>query len=228
VYENRPYEKQPVSSVQTSPAGASVDAAIDSDDVARPSRIRLIAIVLWALQIVTIVLMVSFAIWDVESIVGTAPALTIIGLLLAIVAGPLRSWTALSFGISGPLICIACARTIAHFNLSPPKASEPIPIIAGLLALLTLPLAVLALTQILSSDAAHPFRISIARNYSLKSLLVITTVFCFEIGALRAILVNAGAKGNEYYGFDLFNLTATTFILGAVYLFVRQWRRGSE
>ena len=214
--------KQAVSSAQGSKPDDFVDVAKDADLTARPSLIRLAAIVLWILQVLTMTLMLPLAVWQLETILGSGLVLTVIGLLLAVVAAPLRSWAVLSFALSAPLICMVGARSIAHFQWNPSEASRPIPIILGVLSILTLPLAVMAHIRILNSHTAHWLRISFPWRYSLKSLLIITTVTCLIVAGVRAILVSAGSE--DYFGFDLFNLAAATLTAGTVYLFIAHRR----
>src|SRR5688572_20806012 len=71
------------------------------------------AIALWIAQVLATVVGVAACAAEIESILFTGPALALIGLVLALVTRPLRSWSVLLYSLSGPLMSAFCAALIA-------------------------------------------------------------------------------------------------------------------
>jgi hypothetical protein len=177
----------------------------------------------WAIALAIAQLLVMFvaviAAWvNVESIIGTGPALSIIGLALAIVSMPCRSWIVLSFALSGPLVCMLGALLIARLHWGPSEASRPIAVLLSVYFVAALPLSAMARRRIntwLPTQAAHAPAVW---HYSLKSLLALTTAVCLIIAVVRPIVAAAGP--GDYFIFDLFNVATAALTCGSVYLFI--------
>jgi len=91
------------------------------------------------LQCTTIVLGVSAAFYDIESIVVTGPVLFLIGIFLALCNRQHEHLTSLAFGLSGPAISIICLALINLLNWSPTDAQHPVSIIAAVYTTIALP-----------------------------------------------------------------------------------------
>lgn len=179
------------------------------------------ALVLWGLQVLVTLIAAAAAAADVESIMGTGPALAVVGVALALVARPLRSWWVLTLSLSAPAICVLCAALIVTFGWGPIAAQTPISAILIGYALLAVPLAVVALRCILRWQAEQ--RLFVWR-YSMKSLLVLVTVVGVLTAAVRAVVMDTWLFG-EYYGFAAFILATAALAGLAAYLFIKDRRR---
>jgi len=89
------------------------------------------------LQLLTTVVGVGLSIHEVETIVGSGPALAIIGILLAIVSGKRRFALPCGLGISAPVFCVAVFLTIYLRHWSPSDARIPVPVMGGLYLLVS-------------------------------------------------------------------------------------------
>jgi hypothetical protein len=65
---------------------------------------RRAAIALWTVQVLATVAALAACAAEIESILFTGPALAVIGLILAIVTRPLRSWRVLLYSLHGSVI----------------------------------------------------------------------------------------------------------------------------
>jgi hypothetical protein len=164
---------------------------------------------------------------EIELIVGTGPALTVVGFALALVARPFRSWLIVGFALSGPAICFLCAMIIARFRLDPSDAKEPIPVILGAYVLIALPFGIAALRQLLRGPLERASTEDTGWRFSLKSLLLLTTATCVFIAIARAAIPTVQAAvpsvggAAEYFVFDVFNLVTAALIAATVYFFFR-------
>jgi hypothetical protein len=140
--------------------------------------VRKLALAFWAAQVLALITALIAALIGVESIVGTGPALSVIGLLLAAVTQRLGSWALIAFGLSGPLFCALCAALIAYFRWGPHEAERPIAILLGAYALAALPMAALALRAIMKCQAITLPQQRRVWQYGMKSLLVLMTAVC--------------------------------------------------
>lgn len=178
------------------------------------------AVVLWAAQALVTIAAVLAAVVEIESILGTGPVTSLLGLALALVARPLRSWPVFFYGISAPLVWAICALLIAVFDWRPGEAHAPIATILAIYALLAAPLALVALRHILHGRV--PPR-PIVLRYSLKSLLYVMTALCVLLVLIRAIVQS---QDEEAVIFGLFALVALS-LAGVAGWFVWTGRRHS-
>lgn len=100
------------------------------------------------LQLLTVIVGLGVASWKVDSIVGTGPVLSILGILLAIFSYRKSVLTGLLPGLSGPAFSVVVFLIIFFRNWSPHDAQYPVPImITGYLVVVLLAV-LLMLTQI--------------------------------------------------------------------------------
>ena len=174
------------------------------------------AIALWGLQVLATLVAAAAAAVDVESIIGTGPALTVAGVALVIVARPARSWWVLAMSLSAPAVCIFCAALIVACEWGPSDAQTPISIIAAGYAVLATPLAAVALRQILDWRSAQP---PFPWRYSMKSLLMLVTAVCLLAAGYRTLA--SGSLYGNVNGFVVFILAAVTLVGVALALFIK-------
>jgi hypothetical protein len=145
-------------------------------ELVRP--VKKLAIVLCAAQLLTAVGALCRAIIDIESIVGTGPALALIGLFLAVVVRRNESWFLLLFALSAPLVTALGALMIAVFHWGPPEAEAPITALLYVYALAMIPASVVAAHQILRGNVVAVPASQKKWQFSLRSLLVTMTGVC--------------------------------------------------
>lgn len=179
------------------------------------------ALALWGLQVFVTLIAAAAACVDVESIIGTGPALTVAGVALALVARPARSWWVLGLSLSAPAVCVLCAALIVTRDWGPADAQVPISVIAAIYAVLAAPLAVMALRSILAwQSERRPF----VWRYSLKSLLVLVTVVCLLAAGVRALATGTWLL-EGYNAFVAFMVAAAALAGLALVLFIQGRRR---
>jgi hypothetical protein len=189
------------------------------------TRRRSWAIGFWAIKILTtIVALVACAV-DVESIVATLPVLTIAGLALALLTRPLGSWKVIAYCLSGPLISSLCAAFIAGFRWSQGEAQVPITTILFFYALYSLPAAIVIAPEIFRWFLAPYASAALPLQFSLKSLLLLTTALCIVLPLFGFVFRNS-TRG-DYLVFGLFTLVTIGLVALAMTIFItdRQRRR---
>ena len=186
---------------------------------------RRAAIALWTVQVLATVAALAACAAEIESILFTGPALAVIGLMLAIVTRPLRSWRVLLYSLSGPFVSAFCAALIAVFDWGPGDAEEPILAILFIYAFLSIPTALFVFREILQWSASPPTWSPLRWRYSLRSLLMVTTALCIAAPALRFLFVNV--RRNDTIIFSLFVLVTMTLAGIALCAFVAG-RRGDQ
>jgi hypothetical protein len=143
--------------------------------------VKKLAVVLCAVQLLAAVGALCGAIIQLETIVGTGPALTIVGLLLAVVTQRFNSWFLMLFALSAPLVCALGALLIAAFHWSPTAARSPIIALLTMYALPVIPASVIASFAILRGNGNIVSARPVAQTtwqFSLKSLLLTMTAVC--------------------------------------------------
>jgi hypothetical protein len=147
---------------------------------------------------------------QIESILGTGPALSVIGLILAFATWPIGSRAVTLFALSAPLISAFCAGLIAWFNWGPEQAHNSIVFISTLYAVLTLPLPALTIRLLWiwppKESPSQPF----ALRYSLKSMLWTTTALCILLVLTK--LAVTYERISAYFGFGMFALVTIALI----------------
>jgi ClpX C4-type zinc finger len=169
------------------------------------------AIVLLTAQLLVACIAWLAAWYELESIVGTGPLLTIIGLALAIVVRPLGSWTPVLVGLSAPVVCATGAFAIAIFRLGPGEAQYPILFLLTIYLLVTAPAAIVAFTQILHWPI-HP-RVSkrTVWRFSMKSLLIAMTGI-----AMLTVAITAAVKSLPDFPVVFATYGAVAFVLAGL------------
>jgi hypothetical protein len=89
------------------------------------------------LQLLTIMVSLGFAGYEVETIVGSGPVLSIVGLFLAVASAKKQLWFSFWWGISAPVFCAAVFLTIFLQSWSPSDARIPVPIMGGMYLLVS-------------------------------------------------------------------------------------------
>ena len=139
---------------------------------------RNIALTLCVIQIVLAFVLPAAASVQIESILGTGPALSVVGLMLAIAARPLGSRAVTLFALSAPLVSELGASLIAWFDWGPRQAHYPIVFISTFYAVLVLPLAALTLRLLWIWPPNESQSQPLVWQYSLRSMLWTTTALC--------------------------------------------------
>jgi hypothetical protein len=126
--------------------------------------------------------------FEVETIVGTCPALGVLGITLALLAARGRRTGYLVWGLSEAIVTAALALTIAVFRLSPGEAAAP-----ACIALIVNAIASLAICWRLSNQPApassqiYPPGQAVFTQFSVRTLLIATTVCCVLLAVARLI-----------------------------------------
>jgi hypothetical protein len=173
------------------------------------------AIGLWAAQVLLTVAAVAACAAEIESILFTGPALALVGVILA-------SWSVVAYSLSGPLLSAFCATLIVVFRWGPNEAEHPILAILFVYAFLSIPTALFVFPEILQWSTWPP-RSPFSWRYSLRTLLVITTVLCVAVPALRFLFINV--RRNDAIIFSLFVLLTMSMVGFSLFMFVAG-RRG--
>lgn len=155
-----------------------------------------LALGLWVAQVLATIVMLAGSLIEIETIIGTGPALSIIGLTLAVVTRRLNSWEPIAFGLSGPLICALAATLIAVYEWGPREAQRPIPWLLVAYLVSATPLAVLALRSILRWHVMILPNERRAWQFSMKALLVWMTAVCLLAAVVHLFVQRFGRSGS--------------------------------
>ncbi|MEZ6125875.1 MAG: hypothetical protein R3C49_22335 [Planctomycetaceae bacterium] len=99
----------------------------------------------------------GLAAWEIESILGTGPVISLLGLAILVAAIRARQPVAALVGASGPGISLICWAAILMNGWGPGDAQEPISIVAAIYALVAVVAAnfeMMALRQPVSAEVA--------------------------------------------------------------------------
>jgi hypothetical protein len=176
------------------------------------------AIAFWTAQVLATVVAVAACAIEIESILVTGPALAVVGLMLAIAARPLRSWSMLLYSLSGPLVSAFCATLIAALRWGPGEAEGPILGIFFIYAFLSIPTALMVFPEIRQWSTSPQSWLHWPWRYSLKSLLLVTTALCVAVPALRFLFGNV--RRNDTIIFSLFVLVTMSLVGFLLFVFV--------
>jgi hypothetical protein len=187
------------------------------------SRRQKWALAAWTIQLALTIVAVAACAVRVESILGTLPALSINGLALVLLARPLCSWRVLAYGLSGPLVSVLCAALIFAFQWSPRQGAAPVLTILLAYATAAAVSAFLVLPEVLHWSSAPPIWPRFPWQYSLKSLLWLTTAVCILAAILRVLFIRAMLGGFIIFG--LFVVVTSSLAAVPVYLFLADCRR---
>jgi hypothetical protein len=161
----------------------------------------MLAIGLWVAQVVALAVMFIAAVIDVESIIFTGPAFTLVGLAHALVTRSLQSWITLVFALSAPLVCAIIAVLIPIFDWRPNDARLPVITILLVYAIVIAPVAGRALQIAWQWQANNQARAVLPWQFSLKSILVTMTLFCVLLAAARFIVKQLDLDDGVFSGF---------------------------
>jgi hypothetical protein len=182
----------------------------------KSSRRRKWAIAAWGLQFLTTVAAVVACAAEVHTVLATGPALTLSGLALVTLARPACSARQFAYGVSAPSVCAFGAALIVLFKWGPAEAATPILAILSIYALVSLPVALLVLPELLrwqpSPTTGGPF----SWQFSLRSLLAVTTALCVVITIIRLLFAIPSRGEPLFFG----GFVAVTLILTAILLLV--------
>jgi hypothetical protein len=151
---------------------------------------RKLALVAWAAQVLSTVAAVAACAAEIHTILFTGPALTFSGLALALLTRPLCSCRVLGFSLSGPGVAALCATLIAVFRWGPGDAEGPILVILFIYTFVAVPTALIVFPELLRWSVSAASHNAVFWQYSLKSLLVLTTALCIAVPILRLLIAN--------------------------------------
>jgi len=102
------------------------------------------------LQLLAAIIATSLAWFDIETILGTGPGGSVVGVIVFVMAFRLKDKPSLYIGLSAPVFALGCTLLIMILNWGPGDARIPIPIILTIYTLLLL--LVLRVKQSLASN----------------------------------------------------------------------------
>jgi hypothetical protein len=211
--------------VQSMAQETSIVASLPRDVKGPGARGKRWALGLWSAQVVMTVAAIIAAAIKLETIVGTGPILSVIGLALARATRPLRSWAAQLFALSGPMVSAFCALLIAVLHWGPDVARRPILTIGAIYILLAIPIAWQSLQQVLQWQVDATSREGTLWQFSLKSLLILTTAAGVLLLPARWILKEL-PLANFSIGFGLYAGVTAALAGVALWRFVSRRRAG--
>ena len=179
------------------------------------------AIGIWYAQVIASLGAMIAALVNIESIIVTGPLASFLGLALAFIARRLRSRSVLWFGLSAPIMWALCATLIVAFDLGPSEARLPISAVIIVCCALSAPLAVRAL-RAARHFPSRPTRV--VWQYSLKSLLIVMTLLCLLLVAVRWAIND----GSDKAAFVLFIAVMAALAGLAWWYFRRRISAGGE
>jgi hypothetical protein len=151
------------------------------------SKLRELAVAAWTGQLLATIAALAAGAATIESILVTGPALTASGMALALLTRSLRSWSVFGYGLSGPLVAALCATLIAVFEWGPSEAEGPILAILFIYAFVSISAGLIIFPQILRWRVPSTSPTASLWQFSLKSLLVLTTAMCVAVPMIRAL-----------------------------------------
>jgi hypothetical protein len=182
----------------------------------KSGRRRKWAIAAWGLQfLATVVAVVACAV-EVHTVLATGPALTLSGLAFVTLARPACSARVFAYGASAPFVCAFGAALIVLFKWGPAEAAAPILAVLSIYAFVSLPVALFVLPELLRWQPAPTTGGPFSWQFSLRSLLAVTTALCLVITIIRMLFANSSRGEPLFFGV----FVAVTLILTAILLFV--------
>jgi hypothetical protein len=183
--------------------------------------VRTLAPIAWGIQFVAALVALVAAAIEVESIVVTGPILTISGLFNAVMSSSSASWAKLFAGLSAPLVCALIAACIGVFDWNPDEAEGPIFVIMGLYLFILLPIAAFAFNRGYDPQAKATAELP-RLQFSMKSMLIAMTAFCFAIALWRFLL--GVSRGDDIF-FDAYALIVVMLCGAVIWRFAVYRRR---
>lgn len=141
------------------------------------------------LYLSSIVISVTAAAIDVESIVFSGPTCIVLGLIVAAFGIRRRSFTLSLLGISTLPISLAIFLLIFFNDWSPAEAQRPITLILFAYELAVAPISIFAMFR---GRRYTPIKAPLRLQFHVRSLLVLTLLVAIDMAAIRAAL-NLGA-----------------------------------
>lgn len=155
------------------------------DDADRRSPEKLLT-ALCGIQVVAAVCAAAAAAFDVESIMGSCPAIALFGFLIALVSVRRRWADAMLFGLWCPIVTAAIALLISSFDWSPGTAATPVTLILAVNALVVAAGAAALVLRAGGVQSAQATSLSDAPvRFSIRGLLAVTTVLCILFAVMR-------------------------------------------
>jgi GNAT superfamily N-acetyltransferase len=166
-------------------------AAYDVAHAIGTSRRQRWAIILWAAQVLAAIAAPLAGLVDIESILVTGPLLSVVGLALAMVARPARSWNVLLYALSAPAVIFGCFQAIVAFRWGPTMATLPLMVVLILYLVLTVPLAVRSLVALRRWESPPRPRWRFRGQFSLRTMLIVMTVACVAMAIVSILFSHA-------------------------------------
>ncbi len=164
---------------------------------------------------------------DVESILFSGPALTLSAMATVVLARPLCSRRVMVYGLSAPLVCALGAFLIAIFNWGPGDAEEPILLLLTLYGIfVAMPAAIVAIPVVFRWQPVPDERRPFSWQFSLRSLLLVTTAACILIPILRYAF--ADPSPGDIGVFGTFILAAISLVGLSLFVFANDLRRRGD
>lgn len=145
------------------------------------------AVGLCVLQILGISGSVLAAAWDIESICGTGPTFSLVGVLVAFGYRISRSLSSVVFGLSAAVVSAACFVWIFTLSWSPGDAQHPVSSALIGYEMLILPVGWFALYRTLRPRAAKSAGDDRPWQFGIGSLLALTAVLAVMMGFARLV-----------------------------------------
>ena len=172
-----------------------------------------LAIGLWIVQLLAALTMLIAAGVQTESIVATGPTLTVIGLLLGLTTRALQSKSALSFALSGPLVCTFIAFLIAALHWSPEEGHTPTLIVLITYVILIAPLAIISCREIWQWNTMAKDSPANAFQFRLKTLFIAMTAACILIAAAKFLADYVRGERLSFGSFTLIVLVLSGLVM---------------
>jgi hypothetical protein len=150
---------------------------------------------------------VALAWYDVETILGTFPAILITGLLVIVPAMRRTSWLLLNYGISAFLCVAVISLVIATFNLNPGAAVPAVPSMITVYAIFQGWWYFRCKRVLLGEQGVKISRLP-RLQFSIRSMLMLTTLVCVLSAIGRVIPWNNEMWMFGSVGFALLGISA--------------------
>lgn len=124
--------------------------------------------------------------YDVETIVGTFPALIVMGVMVIVPAMRRSSWWLLGYGLSAFWAVAFVSLVIAIFDLSPSEAVHIVPLILTVYAIFQGLWCIRCNCALLEKPATNIANLP-RLQFSIRAMLLLTTVVCVLSAVGRSI-----------------------------------------